>query len=87
MLHEGRFIPHQGGYTRVLFIEPGGGTLVAHNNVMHDALNIDVNIFVRDMDQDPNMTLIVWNGAQYSERKVNVPNRRLYCKLADYKVH
>ena len=49
MLHEGRFIPHQGGYTRVLFIEPGAGTLVAHNNVMDDALNIDVNIFVRDM--------------------------------------
>src|SRR2546430_1995992 len=62
-----------------------GDVIVAINDVrVHSEKQY---IFVRDMDQDPNMTLVVWNGAQYSERKVNVPNRRFYCKLADYKSH
>jgi hypothetical protein len=71
MLHEGRFIPHQGGYSRVLFVEPGAGTFVAHNNVMDDALNIDVNIFVRDMVE----SATAWHGPaqQTREYKANYP--------------
>ena len=60
-----------------------GDVIVAINNVrVHSEKQY---ILVRDMDPDPNMILVVWNGAQYSERKVNVPNRRFYCKLADFK--
>jgi len=60
-----------------------GDVIVAINNVrVHSEKQY---IFVRDMDAEPNMTLVVWNGAQYAERKVNVPNRRFYCKLADFK--
>ena len=57
--------------------------IVAINNVRVHSEN--QYIFVRDMDADSSMTLIVWNGSAYSERKVNVPNRRLYCKLANYR--
>jgi hypothetical protein len=49
MLHQGRLEPHKGTYTRVLFIEPGNTGIVLHNNIVNDALNIDVNIFVNDM--------------------------------------
>jgi hypothetical protein len=60
-----------------------GDVIVAINSVrVHSEKQY---IFVRDLEVDPNMTLIVWNGAEYSERKVNVPSRRFYCKLADYK--
>lgn len=44
-------------------------------------------IYIRDMESGPNMTLVVWNGTRYSERKLNLPKRRLYCKLADFKAH
>lgn len=62
-----------------------GDVIVAINNVrVHSQKQY---IYVRDMDPDPNMTLIVWNGAQYFERKVNLPQRRFYCDLADFKAH
>jgi len=48
MLHQGRLEPHKGTYKRVLFIEPHGG-MTLHNNVISDALNIDVTQFARDM--------------------------------------
>jgi hypothetical protein len=48
LLHQGRLQPHQGGYQRVLFIEPHGG-ITLHNNVMNDVLNIDVPTFANDM--------------------------------------
>jgi hypothetical protein len=49
MLHQARFEPHMGSYKRILFIEPGATSAVVHNNVMNDALNIDVERFVGDM--------------------------------------
>jgi hypothetical protein len=48
MLHQGRLEPHKGAYKRVLFIEPHGG-VKTHNNVVFDALNIDVTDFAFDM--------------------------------------
>jgi hypothetical protein len=50
MLHQGRMIHRNLGYTRVLFIEPrGAGGNVFHNNVLNDALNLDVKLFCNDM--------------------------------------
>lgn len=49
MLHQGHLRPHQGGYSRILLVEPGATGGVFHNNVLNDALNIDVGVFVTDM--------------------------------------
>lgn len=48
MLHQGRAMHEKLGYSRILFIEPGRG-LTMHNNVLNDALNIDVPMFVRSI--------------------------------------
>lgn len=37
------------GYSRVLFVEPGATTNVFHNNILNDALNIDLRCFVSDL--------------------------------------
>lgn len=46
MLHQGR----SGGtsYTRVLFVAPGSGH-VFHNNILNDALNLDLPTFCNDV--------------------------------------
>jgi hypothetical protein len=53
LLHQGTLQPHRGGYSRVLFLEPqdngATGRHRLHNNVMEDALNIDVRTFVSEM--------------------------------------
>jgi hypothetical protein len=48
MLHLGRFRPHRGAYERVVFVEPHGQGVI-HNNVMGNALSLEVTIFTRDM--------------------------------------
>ena len=49
LLHQGRLQPDRAqGYSRMFFLEPNGG-LIMHNNVMGDALNIDVRIFCGDL--------------------------------------
>lgn len=49
MLHQGRAQHERSTYTRILFIEPGISDIVLHNNVMNDALNIDIRIFCTDI--------------------------------------
>jgi hypothetical protein len=50
LLHQGRLEPHKGKYSRVLFLEPGkNGGITLHNNVLNDALNIDLPTFVLTM--------------------------------------
>jgi hypothetical protein len=48
MLHQGR-TGHPEGYSKIIFIEPSATGIVFHNNVMGDALNIDVRIFVEEL--------------------------------------
>jgi len=48
LLHEGRAQPRQGLYARAIFVEPSP-IGVFHNNVLNDALNLDIPIFCRDM--------------------------------------
>src|ERR1700693_5482967 len=44
MLHQGK-TGHPKGYSKIVFVEPGASGTVFHNNVMNDALNLDVRIF------------------------------------------
>ena len=48
-LHQGRSSHPRMGYSRVLFLEPGSTKIVLHNNIMKDALNIDLRCFVGDL--------------------------------------
>jgi hypothetical protein len=47
-LHQGRTQHPKGTYSRILFLEPGTSG-VMHNNIINDALNIDVRIFCEDL--------------------------------------
>jgi len=49
LLHQGSSQHPGSNYKRVLFIEPSATTLIAHNNILNDALNIDVKIFCNDI--------------------------------------
>jgi len=50
MLHQGRFKPHRGDYSRVMFLEPqSSGGITMHMAKINDALDLDVRIFVHDM--------------------------------------
>lgn len=49
LLHQGSTQHPNSRYKRILFLEPGSSTIVAHNNVLNDALNIDVRIFCEDI--------------------------------------
>jgi len=48
-LHQGRAAHPKMKYSRILFIEPGSSGVMMHNNVMNDALNIDVGRFCEDI--------------------------------------
>ena len=48
LLHQGRAQPHRGLYARAIFVEPGP-IGVFHNNVLNDALNLDIPTFCHDM--------------------------------------
>jgi hypothetical protein len=49
LLHQGRSQHPALGYSRILFLEPGASNSVFHNNILNDALNIDVRTFCRDI--------------------------------------
>lgn len=51
LLHQGRTQHSKGRYSRIIFLEPGSQSsgLTLHNNVLGDALNIDVHIFCSDI--------------------------------------
>ncbi len=50
LFHQGSLQHPSSTYARVLFVEPSSTSrIVLHNNVLNDALNIDVRIFCRDI--------------------------------------
>lgn len=49
MLHQGSTQHPRGRYSRIIFVEPDSSGNIFHNNVMNDALNIDVRIFCEDL--------------------------------------
>ena len=71
MLHQGRLEPHRGTYKRILFIEPHGN-MTLHNNVMNDALNIDVTRFALDIVEGAEQWLIT--AEQTPQYQANFPH-------------
>ncbi len=49
LLHQGKTVHPAGRYSRILLVEPGVQGIVMHNNVLHDALNIDIGSFCEDL--------------------------------------
>ena len=49
LLHQGSSQHPKSNYKRVLFVEPSATTNIFHNNIVNDALNIDVRIFCNDL--------------------------------------
>jgi len=49
MLHQGSTQHPRGPYSRIIFVEPDQSGVVLHNNIMNDALNIDIRIFCEDL--------------------------------------
>lgn len=49
LLHQGSSQHGKSNYKRVLFVETSITTNTFHNNIMNDALNIDVKIFCSDL--------------------------------------
>ena len=49
MLHQGKTVHPKNKYSRIIFIEPGSTTNVAHYGIMNDALCIDLPSFCREM--------------------------------------
>lgn len=48
LLHQGRSMHEKLGYSRIMFVERRNGNIF-HNNVMNDALNIDIPLFVQSI--------------------------------------
>jgi hypothetical protein len=83
LLHQGSAFPEGGRFTRVLFIEPTSGILV-HNNVMDDALNIDVKVFCRDITESARAWLATVIGTEPFETNSSRFIRRHSYGLPDY---
>lgn len=49
MLHQGRTFHPRGRYSKILFVVPTPAGNVFHNNILNDALNLDVRLFCQDM--------------------------------------
>jgi hypothetical protein len=49
LLHQGSSQHPGSNYKRVIFVEPSATTYIFHNNILNDALNIDVRIFCNDI--------------------------------------
>lgn len=48
-LHQGSTQHPRSSYSRILFLVPTGNGFIFHNNVINNALNIDINIFCRNI--------------------------------------
>jgi hypothetical protein len=73
VVHQGRFGGHGMRYGRVVFTMPiPERNIVIHNNVMNDALNLDANVFCRDLIA----AVRRWFAAHSQEANVqaNLPN-------------
>lgn len=64
MLHQGSTRNPRSPYIRIVFAEPGASNLILHNNILNDALNIDVRIFCEDFCQAAELW---WQEAETSQ--------------------
>lgn len=44
-LHQGTTQDKRMGYSKIIFLEPVNQNMILHDNILNDALNIDLNIF------------------------------------------
>src|SRR3990167_10578362 len=49
LLHQGSSYHPKSSYSRIIFVEPQATTNIFHNNILNNALNIDVRIFCKDI--------------------------------------
>lgn len=79
LLHQGSSQHNRSNYKRVLFVEPSTTTIIYHNNIMNDALNIDVKIFCNDLisgaekwlEENENTDLYKKNSDKFMRRYPN----------------
>lgn len=74
MLHQGRTQHASSGYSRILFVEPSSN--VFHNNVLNDALNIDIRIFVADIINGVNAWLPTVQSSAFFQKNYDTFVRR-----------
>jgi hypothetical protein len=65
MLHQGSTQHPRGRYSRIIFVEPGNSGMILHNNIINDALNIDVRIFCEDICEASEKW---WNSVSASQQ-------------------
>ncbi len=73
LLHQGSSQHNKSNYERVLFVEPSTTTNIFHNNIMNNALNIDVKIFV--------MTLLAGLKNGWKKMKTLIYTKRIMISL------
>jgi hypothetical protein len=49
IVHQGKSGNHKMTYSRIVFTLPVPNRVILHNNIINDALNLDAEIFCRDM--------------------------------------
>jgi hypothetical protein len=84
MLHQGSTQHPSSTYTRIIFIEPTGYSGVAHNNVLMDALNIDVRVFCGEILAAARRWLPAVQGSDPYERNYSRFVRRYPNGLSPY---
>lgn len=68
LLHQGSAQNPKSRFSRIIFVEPTVGNVVMHNNIMDDALNIDVRLFCCDIVDGALLWLDKVEGTEKFER-------------------
>ncbi len=68
LLHQGRTSHHSASFSRVIFTIPSAHRNVFHNNILNDALNLDIPRFCAEVLHGVNMWLDDVNGQPDYER-------------------
>jgi len=84
VLHQGRAQHPKLGFSRILFVEPSTTTNVFHNNVLNNALNIDVSIFCSDILAGAEAWLQITEGSQNYQRNFSLFMQRYPTGLPPY---
>ena len=84
MLHQGSTQHPKGRYSRIIFVEPGSSGGILHNNILYDALNIDVRIFCEDLCGTAERWWQVTSGQPSVQKNLPLFVRRHPTGLAPY---
>lgn len=78
-VHQGSSQNSRSTYSRVIFVEPSATTNIFHNNILNDALNLDVRVFCNDiisgaltwLQQNENTQTYIQNYSRFMRRYPN----------------